>query len=172
MVGSSQGRNARRRFALGVSLVSAFGVALLVGFHAWLLAQRLAEGRIAEPAVVLRWLAGLGLTAALIGLRRAGVPLLWGRKALVLWLLVLLLHWSATPAPERILNGVHAEEILLVIPATVATLVLAAALLATLPTGARELPLPLLRGRVALVTTADLIRDGFVPAFAARPPPA
>jgi hypothetical protein len=69
--------------------------ALLLVFHAALFWMHLLSGRLFEPAVALRWGVGLLLIGLLWVLRRGGVPLLWGRRALVVWLLVALLHVSA-----------------------------------------------------------------------------
>jgi hypothetical protein len=38
---------------------------------------------------------GAGLVAALIGLHRRGIPIVFGRKALAIWLVALLLHGPA-----------------------------------------------------------------------------
>jgi hypothetical protein len=79
---------------LAVSLrVGAAGI--LLAFHGVLLWTHLVSGRLFEPAVAMRWSIGLLLLGLLWGLRRAGVPLLWGRRALVVWVLVALLHVSA-----------------------------------------------------------------------------
>lgn len=124
-------RNLRWMGPLGriAKVASLTGIALLVAFHGWLFAGRLAEGELLEPAVALRWLASLLLVAALLGLRRAGVPLLRGRKALVFWLLVVLLHWSATPMAER---GSPVDELLIAAPGV---LTLMAGVLLTLGVG-------------------------------------
>lgn len=73
------------------------GAVALVAFHADLLRQRLADASITEPGVALRWLATLGVLAGLGWLARRGVPLLRDRRALVLWLVALLLHFGASP---------------------------------------------------------------------------
>jgi len=73
----------------------AFGIA---GFHVVLLVRRLAQGDV-DPAALFRWSGAFLLLGAALWLRRHRVPLLWGRQALVFWLLVLLLHAGA-PASE------------------------------------------------------------------------
>lgn len=79
-------------------------VLLLSGFHAWLFWRHLVDGRLFESAVATRWLAGVLLTAGFIGLRRLGVPVIRGRQAVVLWLLVALLHAHAVLAPQGTLT--------------------------------------------------------------------
>ena len=143
-------------------------VSLLVAFHVWLLALRLAEGQLGEPTVALRWLAALILVATLASLRRAGVPLVWGRKAFVFWILVLLLHWTATPAAAR---GAPVEELLLKLPGTVLTLA-AFALLGVVAGRTLRPRRPMGRGERVGVRRLGLVVHGFLPALAARPPPA
>jgi hypothetical protein len=76
-------------------------VLFLVAFHAWLFGDRLLAGALAEPLVALRWLAGLVLLSGFGWLRRLDLPLFHGRKALVLWLLVVLLHVHAAWMPPQ-----------------------------------------------------------------------
>jgi hypothetical protein len=94
---------------------------LLAGFHAWLFWIHAASGRLFDPATALRWCAGLLLVAGFAGLRRLGVPLVRGRKAVVLWLLVALLHAHAAWAPSSAIAERGALE------HTLATVVLQAA---------------------------------------------
>jgi hypothetical protein len=87
------------------------GVVALVAFHAALLWSHALAGRLADPAVALRWAASLGIVALFVALRRSGVPLLWGRRALVLWLLVAMLHaWAARPALASTLGTVSPAD--------------------------------------------------------------
>ncbi len=72
--------------------------ALLVAFHVRLLWLRLAEGSLSSPAIAARWAAASVLFVALLLLRRAGIPLFWGRKALVFGVLVLALHATSGAA--------------------------------------------------------------------------
>jgi hypothetical protein len=153
------------RTARGATLA---GVAFLVGFHGWLFAGRLAEGELLEPAVALRWLASAVLVAALEGLRRAGVPLVRGRRALVFWVLVLLLHWSATPLAER---RIPVDELLIAAPGVIT---LAAGVVLLLGTGGRARrtvrpPVSARRRRAPIFPSAV---QRLLPVLAARPPPA
>lgn len=76
----------------------------LASFHAWLFWTHATSGRLLEPGTAIRWLLAALLLGGFIALRRLGLPVLLGRKALVLWLLVVLLHchatWSAGPGPD------------------------------------------------------------------------
>ncbi len=71
--------------------------ASLVVFHGFLLWDRVASLTLLDPAVALRWGAAAALALGLVRLQLAGVPLTSGRKALVVWSLVALLHASMVP---------------------------------------------------------------------------
>jgi hypothetical protein len=86
--------------------------AALALFHAGLLAGRLADASIVEPRVGLRWATAALLGALALTFRRHGLPLARGRSGLVFWLLALLLHVGAAPAP----TVVRPEELLLALP--------------------------------------------------------
>ena len=89
---SNAGRsNAGRALAAGL-------IAGLTLYHGLLLGQRIADLTLLQPLVALRWGAAALLAIGLIQLQRSGVSLLWGRRALILWLLVLLLHAGSVPA--------------------------------------------------------------------------
>ncbi|MGB3561792.1 MAG: hypothetical protein WBC09_01915 [Thermoanaerobaculia bacterium] len=110
-------------------------VALVVLYHAFLLWQRVADLTLLEPAVAVRWLATLLLLLGLFRLHHRGVPLIWGRKALVFWLLVLLLHVSFYgPLAEGVEASfdIHGAGLMLALPATVVVSSLAAVCLALL----------------------------------------
>ena len=64
-------------------------------FHLWLFARQAWSGELASPEILLKWFAAAALVAALVALRRKGVPLARGRKAVALWTLVALLHAPA-----------------------------------------------------------------------------
>ena len=110
-------------------------VALVVLYHAILLWQRVADLTLLEPAIAARWLATLLLLLGLFRLHHRGVPLIWGRKALVFWLLVLLLHVSFYgPVAEGVEANfdIQGVGLMLALPATVVIVVLAAVCLALL----------------------------------------
>jgi len=96
-------------------------LAAIVALHVALLWDRVVHGRLTDPAVGLRWLGAAVLIGALVALRRLGIPLLWGRRALVFWLLVLLLHMG-TVAPDEPGLLTDPVQILFVVPASVAPL--------------------------------------------------
>jgi hypothetical protein len=80
-------------------VLTAAGV-LLAGFHVWLFVSQLGDGRLADASVLARWGVAACLGVALWYLRRQGAPLVWGRKAVAVWLLAVLLH--APSLPDRI----------------------------------------------------------------------
>lgn len=82
----------RRLAALG-------SVALLTGFHLDLLLERLLDGTVLNPAVAGEWLLSLCILWLFWKFRRRGEPLLWSRKALALWFVVVLIHAVAV-VPE------------------------------------------------------------------------
>ena len=143
--------------------------ATLVVLHVSILWDRVAQGRLTEPAVALRWLAALVLMVALLALRRRGVSLLWGRRALVFWLLVLLLHAGAA-VPQDPTPRLAPEHLLFVVPAVAGPACLLLVLLLTLVSRALAGPaVSLARGATC---ASPALRGGFLPALASRPPPA
>jgi len=96
--------------------------ALLGAFHVWLLGNQAWTGQLAEPDVVLRWLAGAVLVCGLAALRRRGAPVLFGRQAVAIWVLAALLHG---PALANDLDGLATPSL----PEAVTTVVQLAALL-------------------------------------------
>lgn len=86
-------RTKRRRRVIGVGGFAL--TAALAVFHGQLLWQRLSDGSLLQPMVVARWAASALLVLVLLQLWSRGVPLLRGRRAGVLWLVVVLLHAMA-----------------------------------------------------------------------------
>jgi hypothetical protein len=93
-------RRVARAARLALSATVAVSVLGLVVFHAALFWNQVADGRLLDPATATRWVVGALMFGAMLALRRAGVPVLWGRRALVAWMLVALLHWTAAPATD------------------------------------------------------------------------
>jgi hypothetical protein len=116
------------RFALWI--IACAAVAGLVVLHAAIFWSHLDSGRLMEPLTAGRWLISFCLVGFLVVLRRRGVPLFRGRRALVVWMLVVLLHWTAgAPAQPATIDAPHATGILFLLPATAAPLIAAAAAL-------------------------------------------
>ena len=67
----------------------------LVAFHAGLFSVHLIQGRLLEPQTAGRWVVAVLLIAGFRRLSSLGLPLVFGQRAVVLWLLVLLLHCHA-----------------------------------------------------------------------------
>jgi hypothetical protein len=91
-----------------LSILGSAGLALtgaLAGFHFLLLWRRIQDLSLLQPGVALRWLVAAALLAAMACLTRTGGSLFRGRRALVLWLLVLLLHGGAVaPAHDTVFS--------------------------------------------------------------------
>jgi hypothetical protein len=144
---------------LARSLVLALrtSIVLLVAFHGLIFWKHLASGALADPARAFGWAVGVALFAAMIALRRAGVPLLWGRRALVVWLMVTLLHVGAFKAGQPAATALDAAAdvalTLFTVPSPVVTIALLASLLLALaslrsrPRGTRPLGAAFLRRR-------------------------
>ena len=118
---------------------SALGLAV---FHAALFWNQIGEGRLLDPAVAARWSIAALLLLALAALRRAGVPLIWGRRALVVWVLVALLHWTAAPAADggAPTNGGAIGLLFVDLPAGASVTLLTASLFLLILLGGRVTP--------------------------------
>ncbi len=151
-----------------ITILAGGVVAGLGLFHLQLLWSRVSEGALLRPAVSLRWALGLLALAGLLHLRRLRLPLLGGRRALGLWTLVLLLHWSA--GSEATGRGPTPAELLAPLPVTItlATALLAISLLAA-PTVRK--PLSSLAGLGARRAERPR-RTGLLLPSLPRPPPA
>ena len=135
-------RRARRAFTLLVALTGA----ALVAFHIALFAVQAGAGRLVEPALAVKWGVSVLLCVALLGLKRSGVPLLWGRRALAVWLLAGLLHWNTAPAPDA--GQPILPQIIVELQSSAGLVLLGTGLLLTL-FGQRRSHLILARGRLA-----------------------
>lgn len=90
------------RCTLAVIATRALWIALL-WLHGYLLWERITDLTLFEPQVALRWGIAALMIATLIRLQYLGVPLFRGRRALIFWLVILLLHaGSATAAGSRL----------------------------------------------------------------------
>ncbi|HEX6211301.1 MAG TPA: hypothetical protein VF136_11025 [Methylomirabilota bacterium] len=146
----------------------------LVVFHVWLFARQLLAGQLLDPDLALRWATGGLLVAALVWLRRRGVPLLYGRRALSVWLLVALLHcWGAAasagsqeppvPVPEASASYV--------LPITAGTLLFGLGLLLVAALSRRLTPPAVRRRRVRARAGAACRRLAAGPPLPGRAPP-
>lgn len=154
-------------------LATGAALALLVAFHAWLLWTRLLDGGLLQPEVAARWLVGAMLTAAFVVLHRAGVSLVWGRRAVGLWLLVALLHvQSASPPGAEPSRWIAEQSVTLVWQALSAVTLAGAALL--LLAGMRRRPPSSARLADVLARQANVpvrLAAGWRLQLAPRPPP-
>jgi hypothetical protein len=145
--------------------------ALLVAFHAWLLWTEIGAGTLFEPQVALRWLVSGGVLVGFRSLNRLGLPLFFGRRAVVLWLLVILIHchaaWTGGAAgldlgvPETV--GALAQ-----ITGSLGVLGALAIVLLAACAGDAQVRRPVF---IRTGAVAGLPSDGFTFCFAPRPPP-
>lgn len=166
----SQSRIAR---AAGQVLLAGVMAAVsgLIILHLWVFWDQLVSGRLQDGQTLLRWTGGALLLGALVALRRQGVPLCWGRRALVVWLLVAVLHaWSASAAPaDDPSPTAHGETAGMVLPVTAATLIGLLGLMAGLGRIPRSSPLrpiaaaPRAGGHLLVAAWAGCIRTPRAP---------
>ena len=141
-------------------------------FHVWLFVRQASAGELSSPETIAKWLAAAVLAVAIAALRRKGVSLVRGRKAVAVWTLAALLH--APAAGERL-----ATFDTPVIPEAVATLAQVAAAIAPLAGALLLLWLASARtthtSRRGLAALPSLARPRqhllFALDFAPRPPP-
>ena len=70
----------------------------LAVFHIWLFAGQVWSGAIADPSLIFRWLIAAGLIGGLVILKHQGESVIFGRKAVAIWVLAALLHGPAFAA--------------------------------------------------------------------------
>lgn len=119
----------RRACVLGVRL----SAGALVLFHVYIFWKQFAAGDLADPAKGLAWGVGAALFACMIALRQAGVPLLRGRRALAVWLMVAVLHVgvinSAPPPADAAAAAANAALALFTVPSSLLSVALLSGLL-------------------------------------------
>jgi hypothetical protein len=178
---SALGRNVAGFFRSGSGLSRAgwrvlrgaglLALAALAVFHASLLWSRLVDGQLFDPLVAARWIGAAALTAGLVALRRRGVSLVAGRRALVVWLLVVLLHWSPSPAVS-VADGSQpsTSDLIFVVPSTAAAALVGLGLLIATLAASRVRPA---LQCLCTMEPSDALRTaaGWRPAAAARAPP-
>jgi len=175
-IGVFRSRNGLARGArLALSASIAVSALALVVFHVLLFRDQIGDGRLFDPAVAVRWGISALLLLAIAGLRRAGVPVLWGRRALVVWVLVAVLHWAALPAGDVdsiTQGGVQTTLVLVDLPVGgAAALLLAASVILLSLLGARGLPKAARPMRVRTVAPAGAHAAILSLHLASRAPP-
>ena len=146
---------------------------MLVAFHGWLFAGQIADGSLADPWLVFRWIAAAGLVGALTAVRVRGGSI-WGRQGIAIWVLAAVLH-----GPAVVANSSDAFKSL-ALPETAVTSVLQLVvsavtglglwLLAAMLAGRRR-QVSLAFDRPLAFAATGILADGFSPAYASRPPP-
>jgi hypothetical protein len=160
------GRWARLALFGGTGLV-------LVLLHALLLWNRLTSLTLLEPMVLARYGAAVALLWGLARMRRSGISLWRGRRAMVFWLLVLMLHASAiVPAEGRLHVATEpGGALLLNLPLTLLALGAVAQQLARLAEA--KVPRPAPAFPLSLDPGEQRALQGFFPSvLSPRPPPA
>ena len=160
--------------ALVVSGASWLVAATLLLFHAALFATHVLNGRVHEPAVALRWMVGVALLGGLLAFRRLGVPLLWGRRAVGLWLLVVLLHCHAlATSSDGLPREVWQRVAGVVVQVTATSCVVGAGVLLLWILARRRLTFSAgaSRGYADRLPGRPVITGGHLLPLAARPPP-
>ena len=145
---------------------------ILVAFHAWLLWTHLVGGKALEPQTAVRWIVAVVVLVGFRALQRHGLSLFWGKRAVVLWLLVVLIHchavWSGAPITVE-LGVPETITVLAQLTAPAGTVLgfffvgLFAALMTRWTTAAKPYEGP--------AFIAGLPASGYVFRFSPRPPP-
>jgi hypothetical protein len=143
----------------------------LVAFHAWLFCAHVIEGRILEPQTAGRWVVAVLVLVGFRRLSRLGLPLAAGRRAIVLWVLVLLLHAHAVSAGGAASVELGIPETLGALAQITGSVSVLGALLVVLLATLLRLRLDGRAAPAAPVVLAGLPSPGFVFSFAPRPPP-
>ena len=161
----------RYRSALRAASLGA-GVGL-AAFHGWLFVGQIADGSLADPWLVFRWIAAAGLIAALAAVRlRTGS--VWGRQGIAIWALAAILH-----GPAIVANSTNAFDVL-ALPETAVTSVLQLVLSVTAGIGLwllaalfgrRQYQASQVFDRPLAFAAAGILVDGFSPPYSSRPPP-
>jgi len=146
--------------------------AALAAFHVWLFAGQVWSGALADPGLIFRWLVAAELVGGLVVLKRQGESLVWGRKAVALWVLTALLHSPALATRIESTGAVPIPEIVVTLTQTAAGLVGLVGLtlfLAGLATHRR--PAFVAPGRPAVCVSLPAWHLSAGCRFAPRPPP-
>ena len=166
------GRSQARRHLL-LEFCTRAATAALIAFHAWLFWTHISTGRLLDPAVATRWVVGAGLFAALVGFKRLGVPVLFGRKAAVVWTLVAVLHCHAAITESSVTDQPVVPTVaVLVAPFTLGSAALGLGLLVLTALRRRSIARPQPSAWfVVPMATAGVATAFHVLTLAPRPPP-
>lgn len=161
------------RYRSALRAVSLAAGAVLVAFHGWLFAGQIADGSLADPWLVFRWIAAAGLVGALAAVHVRGGSV-WGRQGIAIWVLAAVLH-----GPAVVANSSHGFDSL-ALPETAVTSVLRLVVSAVAGVGLWLLA-ALLAGRRRQASHAfdrplafaapGILAGGFSPPYFSRPPP-
>ena len=167
-------RSATRPEAPVSSALRALGgllLAILAAFHVWLLGLHVVTGEAFEPTTAVRWALAVLVLAGFRALSRRGLPLFVGRRAVGLWLLVVVIHASAAWDGGGVAFGAALPETVTALAQVAAvTAVLGALLVAAVAARAGFFAAGR-AGRAAPALVAGLPSTGFVFLFSPRPPP-
>lgn len=146
--------------------------ALLAGFHVWVFSTQLWDGSLADAGLLLRWGVAAALAASLWYLRRQNVSLIWGRKAVAIWLLAAVLHGPSIGDRLTALDTMATAEAGAALMQVAAGTGLLTLLVLAFFTSRRDrgVPWPCLPG-VPTATSLIVYSVSSTP-FAPRPPPA
>jgi len=143
----------------------------LVAFHAGLFSVHVVQGRLLEPDSAGRWVLAVLLLAGFRRLSRLGLPLVFGQRAVVLWLLVIMLHCHAGWANDSTGLDLAVPETLGALSQLAGSVAVLGPLLVVLLIGRQRLWRD---GRAAFaspVIRGGLASPDFVFQFTPRPPP-
>lgn len=147
-------------------------LAALTGFHVWLLGLHVVTGEAFEPTTAFRWLLALAVLAGFRALNRRGLPLLVGRRAVGLWVLVVVIHASAAwDDGSGAFAAALPESAAALAQVTAAAMLVGAVIGTALAVPAGCFPAAH-RRHVGPALVAGLPSAGFAFSFSPRPPPA
>lgn len=149
--------------------ISLVGAALAV-FHVWLFAGQAWSGALADPSLIFRWLVAAGLIGGLVMLRRQGESLIFGRKAVAIWVLAAVLHGPALASRTEI-GTTPIPEVVVALTQTVVGLIGLVGLAFFLAGASLVRPAFTATGRLAIRAHAPALVPSVGLAFAPRPPP-
>ena len=150
--------------------ITLVGTALAV-FHVWLFAGQLWSGALSDPSIIFRWLVAAGLIAGLALLRRQGESLIFGRKAVAIWVLAALLHGPAFAARVDAPGQTPIPEVVATLTHVVVGLVGLVGFVLFLAATITRRPAFVANGRPVIRVYVPALPAGVGLAFAPRPPP-